>query len=118
MINCPSCVYADFETGKCKRLLIRLPHLCPYAEEKEKKPMLDVDSIYPLTVTMDRYTGSYSGGKWTAWNLEPSEIPVEVFEDDVSCGNFWFLNEGRIKVGMGETPNEAIEDLRRKINDP
>lgn len=79
---------------------------------------MNIDSIYPLTVTMDRYTGSYSGGKWTAWNLEPSEIPVEVFEDDVSCGNFWFLNEGRIKVGKGETPNEAIEDLRRIINDP
>lgn len=34
MINCPTCVYADFENDKCTRLLNRLPHICPYAEEK------------------------------------------------------------------------------------
>lgn len=37
MINCPSCEYADFEKDKCKRLLIRLPHVCPYAEERKPR---------------------------------------------------------------------------------
>lgn len=37
MINCPTCEFADFEKDKCKRLLIRLPHVCPYAEEKKPR---------------------------------------------------------------------------------
>ena len=34
MLNCPTCEFADFGKDKCKRLLTRLPHVCPYAEEK------------------------------------------------------------------------------------
>ncbi len=34
MINCQNCKFADFEKDKCNRLLTRLPHVCPYAEEK------------------------------------------------------------------------------------
>lgn len=37
MINCPTCEFADFEKDKCTRLLIRLPHICPYAEEKKPR---------------------------------------------------------------------------------
>lgn len=37
MINCPTCEFADFEADKCKRLLNRLPHLCPYAEERKPR---------------------------------------------------------------------------------
>lgn len=37
MINCPTCEFADFERDKCTRLLIRLPHICPYAEERKPR---------------------------------------------------------------------------------
>lgn len=37
MLNCSTCEFADFEKDKCKRLLIRLPHVCPYAEEKKPR---------------------------------------------------------------------------------
>lgn len=37
MINCPTCEFADFEKDKCTRLLIRLPHICPYAEERKPR---------------------------------------------------------------------------------
>ena len=37
MINCPSCEYADFEKDKCTRLLTRLPHICPYCEERKPR---------------------------------------------------------------------------------
>ena len=37
MLNCQSCVFADFDSGKCKRLLIRLPHICPYSEERKPR---------------------------------------------------------------------------------
>lgn len=71
------------------------------------------DILYPLTITLDRYTGSYSGGKWTAWNCEPSEIPEGPFEDDVGCCCFWAENE--IPVGVGDNITEAIVDLKKKL---
>lgn len=37
MLNCPTCKFADFDSDKCKRLLIRLPHICPYAEERKPR---------------------------------------------------------------------------------
>ena len=37
MLNCPTCEFADFENDKCTRLLIRLPHVCPYAEERKPR---------------------------------------------------------------------------------
>lgn len=37
MINCPTCEFADFENDKCTRLLKRLPHICPYAEERKPR---------------------------------------------------------------------------------
>ena len=51
------------------------------------------DSIYPLTVVADRYMGTYSGGKFTAWRLHPSEIPSEIYWDDISCCDFWRENK-------------------------
>jgi hypothetical protein len=37
MINCPTCEFADFGKDKCKRLLTRLPHICPYAVERKPR---------------------------------------------------------------------------------
>lgn len=48
MINCPSCVFADFDSGKCKRLLIRLPHICPYSEER--KPRNHFEEIKAMSI--------------------------------------------------------------------
>lgn len=68
-----------------------------------------IESIYPLTVVTDRYTGAYSGGKFTAWNLEPSEMPDGMFGDDCDCMEFWRNNE--IVCGKGNTIEEAIGNL-------
>ena len=71
------------------------------------------NEIYPLTIIKDRYTGVYSGGKYTAWNLNPQFIPHAIVEDDVTCRNFWIDNQ--IPVGLGETICEAINDLKGKL---
>lgn len=47
MLNCPTCEFADFDSDKCKRLLIRLPHICPYAVEK--KPRNNFDWVRSLS---------------------------------------------------------------------
>lgn len=72
-----------------------------------------MNEIYPLTIVRDRYTGVYSGGKYTAWNLNPQFIPHAIVEDDVTCRIFWI--ENIIPVGVGETINEAIECLRKQL---
>lgn len=73
----------------------------------------DCEDIYPLVIIKDRYTGVYSNGKYTAWNMYFEDIPREIDEDDVTCHNFWHSYEE--VVGLGDTPNEAVEDLRQKM---
>ena len=68
------------------------------------------DSIYPLTVTADRYSGTYSGGNFIAWNLKPSDVPTEPFGSDVECMTFWNCNSTVI-CGKGSTLEEAVENL-------
>ncbi len=65
--------------------------------------------IYPATIVTDRYGGTYSGGTYTAWNLDPDEIPPEINESDIPCMEFW--EENKIPVGLGATPDEALRDL-------
>ena len=74
--------------------------------------------LYPLTIVMDRYTGVYSGGRFTAWNLDPDEVPEDICADDVSTSEFF--NDIRYKrrdfiYGIGETPDEAAMDLYTKM---
>lgn len=77
-------------------------------------PQTDCEDIYPLVIIEDRYTGVYSNGEYTAWNMYFDEIPQDIDGDDVSCYDFWHSYNGI--VGLGKTPNEAIEDLRKKLN--
>jgi hypothetical protein len=66
-------------------------------------------NLYPLTIVRDRYTGCYSGGKFTAWNLYPEDISEEIYADDVGCSSFF--SHTKIIYGRGETPNDAFMDL-------
>lgn len=78
------------------------------------EPQTDCEDIYPLVIIEDRYTGVYSNGEYTAWNMYFDEIPQDIDGDDVSCYDFWHSYDGI--VGLGRTPNEAIEDLRKKLD--
>ena len=75
------------------------------------------DSIYPLIIIRDRYTGVYSGGKYTAWNVELEEIPTEIEDSDVPCRNFWYEQEDNPTyiVGKGDTVKEALTSLYVKL---
>lgn len=76
------------------------------------------ENLYPLTIVMDRYTGVYSGGIFTAWNLNPDEVPEEICEDDNSASKFFDDIRYRRRdfvYGIGETPDEAAMDLYMKI---
>ena len=70
--------------------------------------------IYPLTIILDRYNGTYSSGKYIAWNLEPNEIPKESQGSDTTSAFFWKYN--KIPCGKGNTPEEAIKNLKGEIS--
>lgn len=80
---------------------------------------------YPLTILKDRYSGMSSGGIFTAWNREPGTIPEEVEGGDFEAIDFWekyYKNFDAITrdfeiIGVGNTPNEAVEDLIKKQKD-
>ena len=74
-----------------------------------------MDTIYPLTIKADRYSGVYSGGEYTAWPCHEADIPSEVFMDDVSCAHEWgVIKSERQHVGIGCTPSVALVDLYLK----
>lgn len=74
-----------------------------------------INELYPVTIIMDRYSGTYSGAYWLAFNLDYNEIPDAVCGSDIECLNFW-ENEGKnMVVGKGACPEEAYEDLYWKV---
>ena len=74
-----------------------------------------IEELYPLTIVCDRYNGAYSGGKYTAWMLDPWDVPADIEECDFVCRDFWEKNEE--PVGIGANPIIAMEDLRLKVNE-
>lgn len=74
-----------------------------------------MDTVYPLTIKADRYSGVYSGGKYTAWPCSEADIPDGVFMDDVTCAHEWgVIKSERQHVGIGCTPSVALVDLYLK----
>lgn len=61
-----------------------------------------------ISLINDRYSGRYSGAKWTAWI---GEEPEEINADDVTCSNYWYNKENIPPHGEGESPGGALEDL-------
>ena len=81
-----------------------------------------IKDVYPLTIISDRYNGTYSGAKYTAWNLRPYEVPRAVGGSDIECHDFWtgadpdsYEYKGNHVIGMGSTIQEAKDDLVRKM---
>jgi len=79
----------------------------------DKKAWLRTE--WPLTVVSDRYGGVYSGAEWTAWPLEPGEIPEPVGGSDTEC-QAWWKAAGDVVVGKGTSPNEAVDALKRLVS--
>ena len=76
-----------------------------------------IDNLYPLRIISDRYTGCYSGVNYTAWTTGIDHIPRGIFSDDVECALTWAelktkRDEHKIAFGVGDTPDEALRDLR------
>lgn len=68
---------------------------------------------YPVTVFTSRYGGVYEGGSYVAALAHTTSIPDAAQGDDTECSEFFMRNRDRL--GVGETPEEAIKDLEAKI---
>lgn len=71
------------------------------------------DAIYPLTIVADRYSGTYSGGEYIAWNKHWWDVPEDTFGGDIDCMLFWKKN--KIVCGKGRTVSEALSNLYFKL---
>ena len=75
--------------------------------------MANNNNIYPLTIIRDRYSGSYSGGTYVAFNLEAHKVPAEVFGDD--CTALRFRKHFKEVLGREERPDSAVKDLLKNL---
>ena len=78
MINCPSCEYADFDKDKCTRLLIRLPHICPYAVERKPHnhfEMVKIMSMEQIAEWLDAVSKAWYDDGYTKETDEPLMSP-------------------------------------------
>lgn len=67
--------------------------------------------MYPIVVRETRYGGVYEGGSWFAYSGHG--FPVEAIGDDDECSFFWASASSQ-QLGIGYSPNEAVEDLVQK----
>lgn len=75
--------------------------------------------LYPIVIRQSRYSGTYEYGAWHAiancvsetWNMEYFEY---LYGDDDAAIAFWWESEAAQKVGVGATPDKALEDLLQR----
>ena len=67
--------------------------------------------ISPLTIIHNRY-----GGGFLAFNLESWDVPKEINEDGLDFWSFWHHDAQKYIIGKGDTPQEALDNLKAKLN--
>jgi hypothetical protein len=76
------------------------------------------DHIYPVTIVHARYGGTYEGGVWLAFPVDPDVLGTTNWNGgDIECLEF-FLDHTHIPIGRGSNLNEALSDMTQRICDP
>ena len=71
----------------------------------------NVIRISPLTIIQNRY-----GGGFLAFNLESWEVPKEINDDGLDFWSFWHHDAQKYIIGKGDTPQEALDNLKAKLD--
>ena len=69
--------------------------------------------ISPLTIIKNRYG---EGGEFLAFNLESWDVPKEINDDGLDFISFWHHDAQKYIIGKGDTPQEALDNLKAKLN--
>jgi hypothetical protein len=74
---------------------------------------------YTFLVKEARYGGVYEGGAWTAFLVNDRgdgcyEVPEGAWGGDVQAAEWWW-NGPSVPVASGDTPEAALENLRRRV---
>ena len=75
-----------------------------------------IEDIYPLTIIKDRYNGSYSKGKYLAFNLDQWDIDDAIGGSDTDEMNYWDVRDSSNMVGKGDTIEQSVLNLLEKIS--
>ena len=73
----------------------------------------DADIEFSVTIFQARYGGLYEGGRWIAYASHPWNVPHQVSGSDIETAE-WF-NDHSDDVGVGDSPNDALADLRGRV---
>ena len=63
------------------------------------------EPLYPVAIIATRYGGTYEGGAWAAFPLDPWQVPTDPFADDMACAAWW--EQFAHAVGVGDAPATA-----------
>ena len=69
------------------------------------------NEITPLTIISDRYVNGF-----LAFNLELWDVPKAITNDGIDYCYFWLHNAQKYIIGKGDTPQEALDNLKAKLN--
>ncbi|MEV0149702.1 MULTISPECIES: hypothetical protein [unclassified Nonomuraea] len=69
----------------------------------------------PVTIVATRHGGRYEGGKFAAFPLEAWDLPRDAYAGDRIASEWWDNNTS--PVGVGDTPDEALKNLGRKLTE-
>ena len=79
----------------------------------QSEPVADRPDPGFVTIVRSRYGGIYEPGEWIAFAMVPELLPPEWRGNDAECERFF--RERRREVGGGSSPQEAYEDLLRRL---
>lgn len=78
-----------------------------------------LENQWPVTIICDRFSGAYSNGLYWAMPVLHDQIPEDPFVDGSVADEFWVRvdNNEVWPVGAGATPNDAVLDLIRAVEE-
>jgi hypothetical protein len=57
--------------------------------EGERRLPWIIDRLSPVTITPDRYGGTYAGAAWLAFPCDPRHVPEEPSSGDNAAATWW-----------------------------
>ena len=79
-----------------------------------------VSWLYPVTIVMSRYQGTYEGAPWLAFPVDSEDLADSDYAgEDSECMIFFSeCEERQVPIGRGATPDEALANLRTTLGLP